>query len=157
MKNNDNIIKLDILNEETLIEKYNEDKVSTDLINYLIQELSLKKNKKDIKILINNKCNTKKDCKKMIKDGLKREYDRSLKEHHFYDTEQVIFFLIGVTILFLAGTITKNEIISTILVIVAWVPIWKMVEIELFEDSQGRRKRKLIKKLLNYEVKYNNE
>lgn len=152
MEKTEETIKVDILSEESFLQSYNENEVATELIDYLIEELALKNKKSNIKIVINNKCNLQKDYKKMIVDGLNREHRKSLKIHRFYDIEQTIFFIAGVALLVLASLITRSYIANEVVVIIAWVPIWKMVEIELFEDSQGRRRRKAIKRLLRCEI-----
>lgn len=147
----DNEIRLDILSKENFLEEYNENRVSSKMIDYIIDEASHRRIK-SYKILIDNKCNLVIDYKKMITEGLKLEYNKSLQAHRSYDVEQIIFFLIGITLLFLSGIITVSRIISQVLIIIAWVPIWKTVEVELLQDRKGIRRRRTIKKLLNSEI-----
>ena len=156
MKKTQEIIKVDLLYKENFLEKFNQDEVSNGLINYLIEEMMAKKNKNNVKIEINNKCKLEIDLKKMIRAGLDKEYKKSLRAHNFYDYQQAIFFILGLALLLLSNLVTKSTIIKQVLIIIAWVPIWEMVELELFEDTQGRRRRKIIKKILRSKIEIEN-
>ena len=50
------IIEIDLLNKEDFFEKYNHNEVSKDLINYLIKQTFINRKSKNIKIVINSKC-----------------------------------------------------------------------------------------------------
>ena len=54
-----NEVKIDLLDESDLTEKYNDDKISKDLLEYIIQEARFTKRNEKIKIIVNNKCQTK--------------------------------------------------------------------------------------------------
>lgn len=53
---------------------------------------------------------------------------------------------------FLSTKIQGSGMWKEILLITGWVPIWEMIEVELFPDAYGRRERKLINKLLKSEI-----
>lgn len=61
------IIEIDLHDKYDLVEKYNENKISNELIKYIIKEaIPIRKNEK-IKIVINVKCNNiNRDCKEQI-------------------------------------------------------------------------------------------
>ena len=146
------IIEIDINNQNDLIHKYNNKKMSSEIIDYIIQEaMKIKKNEK-IKIVINNKCNVEKDITKMINDGLKEEYNKSKKEHRDNNIKQIIFLLLGIIFIFLSTTIEDGVIWKEILLITGWVPIWEMIDVELFSDAEGIRKRRVINKLLQSKI-----
>lgn len=146
------IIEIDINDKYDLIDKYNEKKSSNEMIEYIIKQAQyLKKNKK-IQIIINKKCNIDKDIKKLIKDGLKEEYSRSLQERYNNNVKQIVFLFLGIIFIFLSTLIEDGVIWKEILLITGWVPIWEMIEVELFPDVYGRKRRRIIKKLLNSEM-----
>ena len=46
----------------------------------------------------------------------------------------------------------KNDIVwREIILITGWVPIWKMIEVEILPDVAARRKRRVINKILRSE------
>lgn len=63
------IIEIDLHDKYDLVEKYNENKISNELIKYIIKEaIPIRKNEK-IKIVINVKCNNiNRDCKEFLKE-----------------------------------------------------------------------------------------
>lgn len=145
------IIEIDLTNRNNLIDKYNEEKVSHSLIEYIIKQVNDIVLYDEIKIIINNKCTVDEDCVKLIKDGLKEEYNRSLKKRDDNNIKQLIFFILGVFFIYIS-TLMKTDIVwKEIILITGWVPIWKMIEVEILPDVAGRRKRKIINKILGSE------
>ena len=102
--------------------------------------------KDKIKIIINKKCYLEEDSIKLIKEGLKEENQRSLRERDSNNVRQLFFFVLGVIFIFLSTLIKDETIWKEILVITGWVPIWEMIEMELFPDAAGRKERRVIKK-----------
>ena len=146
-------IKIDIVNRNDLLEKYDENKISRDVIEYLIKESMLVNKQEKIEIIINkDKSILTEDCNDLIKKGLKDEYKRSIEIQHDNNIKQIYFLILGIILLFLSTQIQENGIWKEILLISGWVPIWEMVKIELFPDVQGRIRRRFIKKLLKSNI-----
>lgn len=143
------IIAIDIINEDDLLEKYNKKKVSKDLISYIIESTPSFKNKDTFKIKINNRIKT--SCVQLIIDGLKEEYQKSVNTHRRNNIIQIIYLLVGIIVLSISNIIEK-VIFKEIVLIGGWVLIWSMVELEIFSDTSGRRKRRFLRKLLNSEI-----
>lgn len=143
-----NII-VNIENKSDIYEKYNNE-LSKNLINYLIRESRFVKD--DIKITINTNINLD-NIETFIKDGLQKAYNENRKIDKIHDTKQLLFLLIGVLFLIIS-TITFN-IIKEIIIIVAWVAIWEVVDISLNVDSELKLNSKLIKKLINCKLEVN--
>lgn len=146
------LIQININNKYDLIDKYNYEKISDELLKYIIKKTSVIKKNKKIKIIINKKINIEQDSVELVKKGLEEEYIKSIEETHINNIKQLIFLSIGAIFVFIATRIQNRGMWREILLITGWVPIWEMVEIELFPDVYGRRKRKVIKKLLNSEI-----
>lgn len=147
----DEVIEIDLIDKYDLVEKYNEKQVSSQLIDYIMNEAMYLHKKDNIKIEINKKFQSTKSCKNLIIEGLKREYDESLSKHKRIDLRQYIFLIWGITCLLLY-TIVDNEIIAELLLIATWVPIWELIDLEVFSDHDERRKRRVLKKLLKSEI-----
>lgn len=145
------IIEIDLTNRNNLIDKYNEKKVSHSLIEYIIKQAEETNLYNDTKIIINKKCHIEEDSIKIIKEGLQEEYNRSLRKRDDNNIKQLVFFILGVFFIYLS-TLMKNDIVwREIILITGWVPIWKMIEVEILPDVAGRRKRKIINKILKSE------
>lgn len=151
------VIKIHIHKEADLIDKYNDKKASNDLINYIIKEAQLAKESENIKIIIKKDFYEENDIVELIKKGLDDEYKRSLHERNNNNIKQLFFFILGFLFIFLSTLIKENTIWKEIFIITGWVPIWEMIELELFPDAVGRKKRKIITKVLNGEIIESNE
>lgn len=148
----ENKIHIDLKDENDLLETYNENKVSINLINYIIDQAMLIPRKEQMQIVINKKSEINRDCKKMIINGLKEELNKSKRQRKNNNIKQIWLLILGFIFLFLSTLVTEEGIWKEVLIITGWVPIWETIEVELFPDVAGRKKRKIIKKLLNCEI-----
>lgn len=146
------IITVDVLDESTATETYNNNMISSELITYIIDEAKYISKKDKIKIIINKEANIKNEYSEMIKKGFERAYIKSMQIHHIIDFRQVFFGILGVLILFGASFVNDESIWKEILLIGSWVLIWETIELELFSDAEERRKRKILKNLMNAEI-----
>ncbi|MBE6138988.1 MAG: hypothetical protein E7174_00585 [Firmicutes bacterium] len=143
-------IIVNIRREKDLFEKYS-NKVSNDLLKYLVEEARVKD---DIEIIINTKLDIN-NIDKLIKDGLENSYKNTKIIDKFYDNKQIILFIVGMLFL-IFSTITQPEIIKELILIIGWVAVWEVVDIAINVDSKQKYNRKIIKKLINCKIKVNN-
>lgn len=145
------VIEVDLIEQNDLFEKYNKNKVSKDLINYLVQSTPTFTKNKVIKIVINNKLVEYDNCVELIKKGLKEEYDKSLKKHNHTNLAQFFYLIIGIIALFIS-TLIKLKVLREVILIGGWVLIWSMIELEMFNDTEDKKRRIILKRLLNSEI-----
>ena len=90
----------------------------------------------------------------MINKSMNDLYILNLKKSYINNIKQVIFLVLGIICLVLYGVV-NNPIISEIILIGGWVLIWEMVDLFLFSDTQLKRYKIVLKKLLkaNFEIK----
>ncbi len=143
-------LEIDIVLEEDFYEKYNREKVSRDLISYLMEVVDPFE-EENVKIIIDNQIENEK-CISMIRKQLKEEYDKCLKERSHNNKVQLIYCLLGILMLALSFYVTHDSIFKEIFLISGWVLIWDMIEIEMFSDSDNRRKRRILKKLYHSQI-----
>lgn len=148
----DKIVEVDLQSMDDLTEKYNNKVVSRDLINYIIEQAFFIKRKDNIKIIINNSVNMDSKIELLIKDGLNKEYQKTIKRHYFYNIIQLLFLIFGILFLFISTLINEPEVFKEIMLIGGWVLIWEMIDIELFSDSERMRRQSVLKKLLKSEI-----
>lgn len=141
--------ELDIIDKRDLLEKYNTKILSKDLINYLLDIASDIRKDDKVKIIINNYLDYENPIK-VIKEGLKREYEKSLKKQTITDLKQLLYLILGIIAIFVS-TLLETEVLHEIVLIGGWVLIWEMVELEIFTDREGRKKREILKKILKSE------
>ncbi len=134
-------VKIDLLDESDITEKYNDDKINKDLLEYLIKEARFVKKREKIKIIVNNKCHTKLNYKDIFLNSFQDEYLHNLKEHLKTNFLQVIFLIVGVFFIFLSFKV-DNQIWKEIFLIGGWVPIWEMIDLEIFSDIRGIKRKK---------------
>ena len=145
------IITIDIQKEEDLIEKYDDSIVNHNLIEYILKKTLFINKNDNIKFVINNKCDTEIFIREKIIDGLKLEYNNLIIEQRRNNFIQILLLFMGITFLFLSTFIDEGFIWKEILVIIGWVPIWEMIDIELFKEIKNRRTKKIIEKLIKSE------
>lgn len=147
------VIEIDLVNEEDIFEKYNKDIANKKLINYIINEADPFDKKEVIKIKINNKTRLKEsEYIPIIKKSLQNEYDKCLREIDHNNINQFVYLLVGVVLLFISTIFGQAFIFEEIFLIGGWVLIWDTIEIEVFADTELKKKRVILKKLSKSEI-----
>lgn len=141
-------IYIDLNNREDILERYNQNDISNELIEYIIKQANFVKKEK-IELIIKNKTNIK--ITDRLKQAFNDEYTNSLKSQHYNNIRQIVLVLVGIIFLILSMTI-HEDILKEVLLIGSWVPIWEAFDSELFLDFRERRKRKILKKLMNSKI-----
>ena len=144
------ILEIDINDKEDLFEKYNEKKISKELIKYIIDNTPKFKKNDKMKVIINNNLKDKMFVSELIKKELDSEVARNEYKFTYNNRKQIVYFILGVAALVLS-TFINIEILEEIILIGAWVVLWDMVELELQDDISNRKKKYILKKLLTGE------
>ena len=149
-------IEVDLVNFEDVFEKYNSKLINKNLINYIINEVNFFDKDETVEIIFHNKSKVAKDkYMPLIKKSLKEEYDKCLKEIDYNNIRQLIYLLIGVVLLFISAFIGKYYVFQQIFLIGGWVLIWETIEIEMFADTELKKRRIILKKLLKSQMSEN--
>ena len=151
-KKNTKIIRVDLYWKSDFLRTYNDKKVDLDLIEYLIDQIGLYNQSEKVKIVLNKRCEIDVNAIKLIKEGLKEEYKKSLDVRDQNNLKQLWLIAMGVSLLFLSTKIAADNLMKEILLIIGWVPIWETMEVELFPDAAERKRRRAIKRLLKCEI-----
>ncbi len=148
------IINIDLIDKYDFLERYNQNKVSANFIEYLLKEAKYVSKETNIEININTSFQQD-NLKEMLINALKEEYNRNVFDHHFNNIFQILLFFLGVFFLSLAALFKEGIIWKEIFLIWGWVPIWEMIELELFNDVRGRKRKFIIKKILDSKININ--
>ena len=145
-------INIYIKNKEDFFLKYDNSKISKELINYLIESTIL--NTKN-KIIMHSSLDI--DYKKYIIEGLEEELEHNLENKKRTNHLQILLIFLGMFFLCLSVIFKDFEIWHEVILIGGWVPIWEAIDIELFRDSKERKKRYILNNLLKSEIEVKKE
>lgn len=141
------IIEVDIDNVDDLFEMYNRRKISRELIRYLVESVPKMTKNDTLKVVINNNLTEDIYCSELIKKALDTEIKSNDYKFMYSNKRQLIYFILGVLALLIA-TLINIEIIKEVILIGAWVLLWDMVEIEIGDDINNRKRKKKLNGLL---------
>ncbi|MBR5227270.1 MAG: hypothetical protein IKV94_01355 [Clostridia bacterium] len=145
-------IEIEITDKKSVLDKFNSNKISSELLDYIIVQCSHINKKDDFQIVINKKVHIEDEIDILIKEGIKEAYLKSWKKNKSNNMKQILFFIAGVSIIAVSTLLEENSIWKELLLITGWVPIWEMIEMEIFTDVRGRRMRKLLKRIMQSEI-----
>lgn len=144
------ILLIDLDEKDDLFERYNKNKVSKDLIQYMIDVMPVLKKDDSLKVVINNRIKGDIHCSELIKKALDEACINNDFRFRLSNMRQMSFFIVGIFALIIASMIDL-EILKEIIIIGAWVLLWDAVEMEIEDDINNRKRNKKLKKILNSE------
>ena len=144
------ILEIDLDSTEDLFECYNKKKVSRDLIQYMVDAIPRLKKNDTLKVVINNRIKGNVKCAELIKKAIDDACARNDFRFHLTNMKQIWFLILGVIAL-LVASIVDWEILKEIVIIGAWVLLWDVVEMEIVDDINNRKKKRILKKILSSE------
>ena len=118
----------------------------------MIKEASKIRDNDSIRIEINKDCKTDYNVESLIKKGLISEYEKNIKEFERNNIIQLLLLIFGVLFIFISSLISETSIWKEVILIIGWVPIWEMVDLELFKDFRGIKEKKIITRLLSSKI-----
>lgn len=144
------ILELDLDSKEELFETYNGKKVSHELIQYMIDTMPTIKKGDTLKVIIHNRIKGHLQAAELIKKEIDAACDRNDSRFRNTNVKQVSFLLIGVLALLVASFINSG-LLYEIIIIGAWVLLWDVVEMEIDDVVNNRKRKRKLKKILESE------
>lgn len=144
-------IKISLDDESDLYERYNKEVVSRDLINYLIERASFFNKNDKLEIVIKNTLKNTDDLVNLIRASLKSEYENLNYKYNRNNLVQMVYLILGIVVLFLS-TLVAETVLREIILIVGWIFIWSMMELEIFSDKDIKKRRRIILKILKSKI-----
>ena len=158
--NKETIIEISFDEKDDYINQFNENKLSNNLSNYILDECKGKSldNRITLNVKVNFKISTsdKEKFVTMIHENYKsdlEEYMLILKHSHL---KKIIIFFIGVILIYLYyfQDISHNKVISEVILVIGWVAIWEVAYTWLFENSKNRLTIKRLKQLTRCKINF---
>ena len=81
------------------------------------------------------------------------EKNRLQQKYKDMNKKQASWFIMGAIIILLGYIISESSALHEIIIVVGSVPIWEAISIELFKDTEIRKKIQVIDLLLKSQIK----
>ncbi len=147
-----NTITIDIENKDDYTCPYNNRKLNSELLSYILDEskgIPLQ-NKIEIEIHSHFDSNEKKSFIEILRSNLGEDIKENYLEMKLTYIKAILLFLFGLLFVLLSNI--TPQIIKEIILIIGWVGIWESCYIFLFDRIHTRIKIKKFKKLVNAKV-----
>ena len=154
------IVEISFDEKDDYISQFNNTKLSNKLSNYIFDECRGKSlsNRITLNVKTSFKINAKEkeEFIKMVHEN----YATDLKEYTLIlrrsNLKKWIIFFIGIVLIYIAyfRGISDNEVISEVILIIAWVAIWEAAYTWLFETDKNRIKAKRLKQLAKCRINF---
>ncbi len=130
------------------LNKFNEEKISESLDNYIMNELKHKPIKNDLTLALSGE--NKEKIGKIIHDYYKNKFYYAQKIDAIDNYVRGLLFIVGIIAILLSEQL-KN-LASEIFLIAGWVIIWEILYDILFNELRRKRKTKIYKALANCKI-----
>ena len=156
LSNRDNIIEIELKNKVDYKNKFNSERISTEMKDYILNEIKTINLKSKIKIIITCKekltLHDKEELNKLIKKTFKDDlYDIEI-EYKIKIKNACIIMLIGIILLLGYYLINNTFFISEYILIIGWLLIWESAALFLFDSGKIKIKEIRVEQLINSEV-----
>ncbi len=158
--NKETIIEISFDEKDDYINQFNENKLSNDLSNYILDECRGKSlaNRITLNVKVNFKMSSKEkeEFKKMIHENYKSDLEEYMLILRHSNLKKMIVFFIGIILIYLHyfKDISDNKVISEVILVIGWVAIWEAAYTWLFENSKNRIKTKRLKQLAKCKINF---
>lgn len=158
--NKETVIEISFDEKDDYINQFNENKLSNNLSNYILDECRGKS--LDNRITLNVKVNFKISSKekeefvKMVHENYKSDLEEYMLILRHTNLKKVIIFFVGVILIYLSyfKDIGNTKVISEVILVIGWVAIWEAAYTWLFENSQNRVTIKRLKQLAKCKINF---
>lgn len=145
-----------IENKDDYTSPYNNHKLNSELLSYILDENKGIPLNHPVEIKIDSPHPFSKIEKNDFVDILRSNLGEDIKENYLemklIYIRAIVLFLIGIIFILLSSFTEIHKLISEIALIVGWVGVWEACYIFLFDNIHNRIKIKKFKKLVNAKV-----
>ena len=155
-----NIIEINIKNYDAAIEKFDSDKLSSELASYIYNQYTALSLNTKVEICIKTECDLTEEQEQNIADMIHKyfglETQKSIITFKYKTKYQILLFLIGILLIALSNIpfISDLSTLHEILLIFGWVAVWELIYDVMFVDLKENIKRKRYKNLSKVKIEY---
>jgi len=148
-----NTVKINIKNKEDYKNTYNENELSSELKEYILDHIKSKNTKQNIKLDIttNFKINEKEELnlRYMIRRAFGLDVSEIMNISKKRSLKSLFAFILGTIFLLIYSFIPNQHVITEIILIIGWVLIWESTYNFLFKNIETKlmiiRRKQIIK------------
>ncbi len=152
----DNTINIFLKEREDYINSFNQERISTDLDEYILNETKTFNPKRKVTVNISSNFNIGEDEQEKIKRMIKASYRDDIKELKLYRDNLLrrdfLILLIGILILVIYYLFLDYPVINEIILIVGWITVYESIYSLLFSRTELNIKIRKRKQLINSKI-----
>lgn len=153
-----NILQITLKNKKDYINSFNNDRISRDLNDYILEESKTFNIKKKIEIRIKPEFEMTEEEKNKLVDMIRLSYNDDVKEISYLIkkliTRNIFMFLLGLFILILYYFESNLPIMSEVILIIGWVLIWETIYNLFFAGLKNSTIKKRRLQLVNSNISF---
>ena len=155
---NVNKIEIELKDKNDFVSKYNNNRISKDLYNYIKEEIKLLNVKEQINIEIKSKFKMTDEEKELLALNIKKTTNEEIIDLEYIEQKvllkEMLFLMIGIIITFLWFIVRKSEFISEIILIIGWLFVWEAVKKLVFSRVENRLNIKRLKQIVKSDIDF---
>ena len=153
-----NKIEIELKDKKDFVNKYNSNRISSDLYNYIKEENKILDIKEKINIEIKPQFKMTDEEKELLALNIKKTTSEEIKDLEYVEQKvifkELLFLAIGIIITFFWFVVRKSEFISEIILIIGWLFVWEAVKKLVFSRVEHRLNIKRLKKIVKSDIDY---
>jgi len=155
-----NIIEITLNNKKEYLNKYNNNRISKELNDYILEECKTIELNNDIELHIDVKFKINDNEKHKLLDMIRENYGSSIREIEILLKKiyllNILMILSGTVFLMFYFISSNIPVISEFILIIGWILIWEGIYNILYQSFKNAINIKRRKKLTNCKIIFNN-
>ncbi|MBE6152776.1 MAG: hypothetical protein E7166_00920 [Firmicutes bacterium] len=156
-----NIIEITLNNKKEYLNKYNNNRISKELNDYILEECKTIELNNDIELHIDVKFKINDNEKHKLLDMIRENYGSSIREIEILLKKiyllNILMILSGTVFLMFYFISSNIPVISEFILIIGWILIWEGIYNILYQSFKNAINIKRRKKLTNCKIIFNNK
>lgn len=158
-----NNIELIINEKEEIYNEFNNEKLSSNLGDYIYNEALIFNRNESFQINIKTNFDLTKNEKNEIVDMIREYFGLRIREtinyYKFNRLKKLLLFLLGIILITISHFVSINNefLISEVFLIIGWVAIWEVFDNILLVETKKKFKLNRYKKLVNCKINFENK
>lgn len=153
-----NKIEIELKDKKDFVSKYNNNRISSDLYNYLKDEIKLTNIKENIKIEIKPQFKISDEEKELLALNIKKTCKEEIDDIKYLEErillKELLLLLIGAIIIFLCFLVKNSAFISEIILIIGWLFIWESLYSLIFRRTKNKILKERLTSIINSDIDY---
>lgn len=153
-----NKIEVELKDKKDFVNKYNNNRISNELYNYIKEESKLINLKEKININIKTNFKMTDKEKELLALNIKKTSQEELNDMEYIENKillkELLLLGLGITVIFFFYLLRSNQFISEIILIVGWLIIWEALDRLLFTRTKNKLAIKRLKQIIKSDIDY---